>query len=177
MGTLFPLSRLVSTMGGRVVERSYKVAGPHILVVTKVVAGPRCGTNGSGTWRPIFAKGGGMSQEATRWLSTDLGARRSLLALILVGASCTSRGPSPAPPPPNAIEAAGFSLNASPKPADFVIEAQNSIRIQTGAVLSGGDLGARGTGSGPFLSGNVAIDLLTGAQVQTTHNVIARTSP
>ena len=66
------------------------------------------------------------------------------------------------------------TLNASPKVGDFVVEAQNSIRLQTGGVVvSGGDLGARGTGTGPFLSGGVSIDLLTGVQVQTSHNVIA----
>ena len=76
--------------------------------------------------------------------------------------------------PADTAQPAGATLNASPKVGDFVVEAQNSVRLQTGGVaVSGGDLGARGTGTGTFLSGGVAIDLLTGVQVQSTRNVIA----
>jgi hypothetical protein len=56
----------------------------------------------------------------------------------------------------------------------FAIEAQNSVRLQTGGlVVQGGDIGARGTGSGPFLSGGVAVDALTGTQTQNTRYIIA----
>jgi RHS repeat-associated protein len=66
------------------------------------------------------------------------------------------------------------ALNASPRTSDFVIEATNSVRLQTGGmVVNGGDIGARGSGSGPFLGDGAAVDALTGVQVQTTHNVIA----
>jgi alpha-tubulin suppressor-like RCC1 family protein len=65
------------------------------------------------------------------------------------------------------------ALNAAPATKDFVIEAQNSVRVQTSASITGGDIGARGAGSGPFLSGGVAIDLGTSAKEQTTRNVIA----
>jgi hypothetical protein len=76
--------------------------------------------------------------------------------------------------PHASTEVAALALNASPKMGDFVLEAQNSIRLQTGGVvIVGGDMGARGTGSGPFLSGGVAIDLSTGVSATTTRNVIA----
>ena len=66
------------------------------------------------------------------------------------------------------------ALNASPKTGDFVFEAGNSILLRSAPLtVNGGDVGARGTGSGPFLSGGVAVDISTGAVVQTTHNVIA----
>ena len=92
----------------------------------------------------------------------------AVLALAVAG--CSRRDPAGGP----SVSAATAALNASPKLGDFVLEAQNSIRLQTGgAVVNGGDIGARGTGSGPFLAGGVAIDLLTGVQTQTTHNIIA----
>ncbi|HJX63208.1 MAG TPA: hypothetical protein VJ860_04570 [Polyangia bacterium] len=90
------------------------------------------------------------------------------LAIASCGLGCDREKP---PQPPEVVASA---LNASPKLGDFVLEAQNSIRLQTGGlVVNGGDVGARGTGSGPFLSGGVAVDVLTGAQIQTTRNVIA----
>jgi hypothetical protein len=61
----------------------------------------------------------------------------------------------------------------APKTSDFVLEADNSIRLQSGSVVVGGDLGARGMGSGPFLSGGVSIDVLTGVQVTATRSLIA----
>jgi len=67
-----------------------------------------------------------------------------------------------------------IDLNASPRIGDFALEAQNSIRVQTGGVvIAGGDVGAHGTGSSPFLSGGVAIDLGTGVQAPSNRNVIA----
>ncbi len=71
-------------------------------------------------------------------------------------------------------EVAVRALNANPKASDFVLEAENSIRLQTGGlVVADGDLGARGAGSGPFLSGGVAIDLSTGVQAPADRSVIA----
>ena len=91
------------------------------------------------------------------------------LAALWTGGGCQSNKP-----PEVSTEATVLALNASPKLGDFVIEAQNSIRLQTGGlVIAGGDLGARGAGSGPFLSGGVAIDLSTGVAATTTRNVIA----
>jgi RHS repeat-associated protein len=90
----------------------------------------------------------------------------AIASLAVVG--CSRNEPS-APPTTTVVSA----LNASPKTSDFVIEAQNSVRLQTGGmVVNGGDIGARGT-SGPFLADSAAVDALTGVQVQTTHNIIA----
>ena len=90
------------------------------------------------------------------------------LAVALVSSGCDGSAA------PKTAEVVASALNASPKMGDFVLEAQNSIRLQTGgSVVNGGDLGARGTGSGPFLSGGVAVDVLTGAKTQTTRNIIA----
>jgi RHS repeat-associated protein len=89
-----------------------------------------------------------------------------IASLAVVG--CSRNEPS-APATTTVVSA----LNASPKTSDFVIEAQNSVRLQTGGmVVNGGDIGARGT-SGPFLADSAAVDALTGVQVQTTHNIIA----
>jgi hypothetical protein len=90
------------------------------------------------------------------------------LAVAFVAPAC-DREKAPRP-----TEVVASALNASPKLGVFVLEAQPSIRLQTGGlVVNGGDIGARGTGSGPFLSGGVAIDAFTGVQVQSTHNLIA----
>jgi hypothetical protein len=92
------------------------------------------------------------------------------LALVVFLASSGCNGPAVT----KATEAVPSALNTSPQLADFVLEAENSIRLQTGGlVVNGGDLGARGTGSGPFLSGGVAVDVLTGARTQSTRNIIA----
>jgi hypothetical protein len=69
--------------------------------------------------------------------------------------------------------AAVAALNATPQVADFVLAAQSSIRIQTGGLVNSGDIAAKGTGSGPFLSGGVAIDVGSGVKIQSTHNLIA----
>jgi hypothetical protein len=95
------------------------------------------------------------------------------LSLVLVGGfgldGC--RGSGSSPPSTETITSA---LNASPKTGDFVFEAGNSIVLHSAPLtVNGGDVGARGTGSGPFLSGGVAIDISSGAVIQTTHNTIA----
>jgi RHS repeat-associated protein len=86
-------------------------------------------------------------------------------------AGCRGGGSTPSAPPTESVTSA---LNASPKTGDFVFEAGNSIVLHSAPLtVNGGDIGARGTGSGPFLSGGVAIDISSGAVVQTTHNTIA----
>jgi hypothetical protein len=90
------------------------------------------------------------------------------LAVVGLGA-CSRRELAPAATTTTVVAA----LNASPKTSDLVIEAQNSVRLQTGGlVVNGGDIGARGT-TGPFLGDSAAVDALTGVQVQTTRNIIA----
>jgi hypothetical protein len=92
-----------------------------------------------------------------------------LLLLGFVG-GCTGAGDSSSQLA--TVDVPRGALNASPQLGNFVILADNSLRIQTGGNIAGGDVGARGT-VGPFLSGNVAADLLTGVHVQTSRNVIA----
>jgi hypothetical protein len=97
-----------------------------------------------------------------------VGAGVLALAVAFLAAACDREKE------PQTTEVVTSALNASPKTGDFALEAQNSIRLQTGGlVVNGGDVGARGTGGGPFLSGGVAVDVLTGVQVQTTRNIIA----
>ena len=101
--------------------------------------------------------------------------RQLLLISASLFVSAVGCGRDDAPPQdigrPATIVAA---LNPNPKLGDFVILAGNSVRLQTGGVVvNGGDVGARGTGSGPFLSGGVAVDALTGVTVQASRNIIA----
>ena len=90
-------------------------------------------------------------------------------------AACTNGQPTASPEAArSATEVVRSALNASPKTSDFIFEAANSIVLHSAPLtVNGADVGARGTGSGPFLSGGVAIDISSGAVVQTTHNVIA----
>jgi hypothetical protein len=99
---------------------------------------------------------------------------RSVVFLGLFAvASLAAAGCNRGEPPSTATTTVVAALNASPKTSDFVIEAQNSVRMLTGGmVVNGGDIGARGT-TGPFLGDSAAVDALTGVQVQTTHNIIA----
>jgi hypothetical protein len=101
------------------------------------------------------------------------GFRSVVFSGLCAFASLAAAGCNRSEPPPVVTTTVVSALNASPKTSDFVIEAQNSVRLQTGGlVLSGGDIGARGT-TGPFLADSAAVDALTGVQVQTTHNIIA----
>lgn len=104
---------------------------------------------------------------AKSYQSSLLTAATWILALGLLG--CEG-----APSASERLAAAGAAaLNASPRISDFAIASAGSLRLQTGAVVNGGDIGARGTGAGPFLSGGVAIDVGTGVKTQTTRNIIA----
>lgn len=91
------------------------------------------------------------------------------LAAAILSLACRSNKASEPP-----IEATARALNTAPRISDFVLHAQNSIRLQTGgATILGGDVGARGSGSGPFLSGGVAIDLSTGVQSNANRAILA----
>jgi hypothetical protein len=91
------------------------------------------------------------------------------LAGGLIGGCRGSGAPASAPETQTVVGA----LNASPKTSDVVIEASNSVRMQTGGmVVAGGDIGARGT-TGPFLGDGAAVDALTGVQVQTSRTIVA----
>src|SRR5437764_503075 len=97
----------------------------------------------------------------------------SVVVVVVVFSSLASVACSPDQPPEAAATGVVRALNAAPKTGDFVVEAQNSIRLQTGGlVVNGGDIGARGT-TGPFLGDGAAVYALTGVQVQASHNIIA----
>ena len=107
-------------------------------------------------------------------LSRAVGLVFVVQQVALVGAC--SKGSSVDSPPaaPSGTEVVKAALNASPRTSDFIFEATKSIWLHSAPLtVNGGDVGARGTGSGPFLSGGVAIDISSGAVVQTTHNMIA----
>ena len=90
-----------------------------------------------------------------------------LSSLSSLAVACSADAPGSVP-----TTAIVSALNATPKTSDFVIEAQNSIRLRTGGlVVNGGDLGARGT-TGPFLGNGAAIDVLTGVQVSASQTLI-----
>ena len=93
-----------------------------------------------------------------------------ILVFVAATAACQAdRSPTPAD-----TQVAREALNASPKTSNFIFEAGNSIIFHSSPLtVTGGDVAARGTGSGPFLSGGVAIDFSSGATVQKTHNVLA----
>src|SRR5262245_48506225 len=94
--------------------------------------------------------------------------------VALVGACNSGRSTSSPAAVPAATEVVKAALNAGPQTSDFIFEASNSIWLHSAPLtVNGGDVGARGMGSGPFLSGGVAIDISSGAVVETTHNVIA----
>ena len=107
-------------------------------------------------------------------LSRAIGFVFVVQQVALVGA-CSKGHPVDSPPAaPSGSQVVKAALNASPRTGDFIFEAANSIVLHSAPLtVNGGDVGARGTGSGPFLSGGVAIDISSGAVVQTTHNVIA----
>ena len=97
-------------------------------------------------------------------LRARLSAASGFVALLVAAAGCHDQ------PADTASESA---LNANPKTADFVIEADNSIRMQPGGlVVRGGDIGARGA-SGPYLSGGAAIDVFGGTWSQSSHTLLA----
>src|SRR6185436_18555217 len=100
---------------------------------------------------------------------------RAVLAVALLG-GCRDRESTAPAPVPRATEVVRQALNASPKVSDFLLEASNSIAFRTASsatLVTGGDVGARGTGSGPFLSGTRAIDVSSNVTIEATHNLIA----
>ena len=104
----------------------------------------------------------------------SLGVVAAVVA-VLGGVGCRGSGRRTGAPPLRSAPQASVAraLNASPQLGHFVAIADHSARFGTGGlVVSGGDLGARGT-TAPFLSGSVAMDVQTGVQVQTARNVIA----
>jgi len=75
--------------------------------------------------------------------------------------------------PTPATAAPGAALNSNPQITDFAVYAQNSAALWDRATVSGGDLGVRLAGTGPFLVSGYELALASQAQVATTRNVIA----
>jgi len=104
----------------------------------------------------------------------DLRSIGFLFVVAFVGACNKDRAAGSPPAAPAGTEVVRAALNAGPRTSDFIFEASNSIVLHSAPLtVNGGDVGARGTGSGPFLSGGVPIDISSGAVVQSTHNVLA----
>ena len=119
-----------------------------------------------------------MPATSGRFSSVDskLTAWRPVGLFITIVASLSGcREPETNPPQPQAVETVKAALNANPVLGDFVVLASNSVRLKTGSSIriSGGDVAARGTGSGPFLTPGFVVDLQTGASIQPAENLIA----
>lgn len=90
-------------------------------------------------------------------------------AAVALG-GCRDEGHSEARPDVVARESA---LNASPRANDFALGAEGSIRLSSSVTIAGADLGARGTGSGPYLSGGVALDVSASVKTPVGRNLLA----
>ncbi|MFZ5891255.1 MAG: lamin tail domain-containing protein [Myxococcota bacterium] len=105
-------------------------------------------------------------------LATSL--RFSGLSLFIVAACFACGAPDSSAPHTEETSSLAAKLNPNPKLSDLVLGAANSIRLRTGVVIDGGgDVAALGSGAGPFLSGNVAVDIGSGSKLPTSRNVIA----
>jgi hypothetical protein len=81
-------------------------------------------------------------------------------------------GCSSSEPAPNLVVAES-ALNANPQITNFVVYGQNSATLRDRTVLSGGDVGVRAKGTGPFLVSGYELALAAGVRVDTTRNLIA----
>jgi len=100
---------------------------------------------------------------------------RLTAAVAVAGLAFSVAGCSPKEPL-RADEGAGNSaapLNTNPKTTDFAVYAQNSATLQDRATVTGGDVGVRLAGSGPFLVSGYELALTFDASVDTAHNVMA----
>ena len=67
---------------------------------------------------------------------------------------------------------AGDAGPASPGIGSFAVYATEAIELNSGALITGCNVGVEGT-AGPFLAGNAAVDLNSGAQVQASQTLYA----
>jgi hypothetical protein len=65
------------------------------------------------------------------------------------------------------------ALNSNPQTTNFAVYAQNSATLRDRAAVSGGDVGVRVAGTGPFLVSGYELALVNDAHVDTSHNVIS----
>src|ERR1700747_3556942 len=95
-------------------------------------------------WEFVGPQVGELRALATR---THALSRAALLTAVVLAVGCGRSEPTLSASATTKVTAA---LNASPKIGDFVVAAQNSVRLATGGVgWGGGDSGAPG-GAGPF---------------------------
>jgi len=72
-----------------------------------------------------------------------------------------------------AVESRALALNANPQTTSFAIYAQNSAALRDRVAVSGGDVGVKVAGTGPFLVSGYELALVSQATVELSHNVIA----
>ena len=65
------------------------------------------------------------------------------------------------------------ALNSNPQTTNFAVYAQNSATLRDRAAVSGGDVGVRVAGTGPFLVAGYELALVSDAHVDISHNVIS----
>jgi hypothetical protein len=68
---------------------------------------------------------------------------------------------------------ASQALNPNPQVADFALFATNSISVGTSVTVSGGDIGVKNAGAGPFLVSGFELAIGGTSQVNAARNVIA----
>jgi hypothetical protein len=94
-----------------------------------------------------------------------------LVVLLALLAGCSKDAEKSAAPK---VEEKTAALNATPQINNFAVLATNSVRLQASTIVNGGDVGAKGTGSGTFLTSGVVLDVGASARVETTRNLIAQ---
>ena len=97
--------------------------------------------------------------------------RLALVAAVLAVdvAGCSRKDPGGG----SSVSVSTSALNTSPKTTDFAVYAQNSATLRDRTTVSGGDVGVRLAGSGPFLVAGYELALVSDVQVDTTRSVIA----
>jgi hypothetical protein len=98
------------------------------------------------------------------------------LGLSFVFAACARREPVPDATERSTVEpvaTASQALNPNPQVADFALFATNSISVGTSVTVSGGDIGVKNAGAGPFLVSGFELAIGGTSQVNAARNVIA----
>jgi hypothetical protein len=94
-------------------------------------------------------------------------AKAAVSALALAGGlvGCSGHGS-------DAVESKA-ALNANPHTTDFAVYAQNSATLMDRVGVTGGDVGVRLVGTGPFLGGAYELTMSADAHVDTARSVLA----
>ena len=80
---------------------------------------------------------------------------------------CSGRGAD------SSVEAPKLSLNVNPQTPNFAVYAQNSASLRDRVGITGGDVGVRLAGTGPFVGGAYELVLTSDSHVDPARNVIA----